>query len=363
MKERVLRFLCCPDCRGERLSVIALPASRGGAGDEIEDGIVACGACASQYPVIRGIPRMLPRALRPCLRTLHPDFFRRHPALAPGEGPPADPSIVQTLFGYSFQHVALDDPRRETERWRQTFLRFLPVGGEFFAGKVGADIGCGAGRHLYWAHEMGAEVVGVDLSEGVEVARATTAGCPRAHVVQGDVHHLPLRDGVLDFAYSLGVLHFIPVPGEGVRHIVPALRPGASLFVWVYGLDGMRLTYRLSHLRRLRAVVRRAPRPVQWALSLGIAAGLEATVWAPGRALARVPGGGRLARRLPLADSAARPFRVKARSVFNRFQPPVVHYARGPEVARWITEAGCRDVAVQSRDGRGWVGSGVKSAG
>src|SRR5690606_9861894 len=57
MKERLLQFLCCPHCR-EDLSLEALAASD----NEILSGVLFC-ENDHFYPIIRGIPRMLPDAM------------------------------------------------------------------------------------------------------------------------------------------------------------------------------------------------------------------------------------------------------------------------------------------------------------
>jgi len=356
VKIRLLELLRCPDCAHERLE-LAVFAS-GGDRVSVHQGELRCSGCGARLPIIAGIPRLLPAALRPYLATLHPEFFAQHPELVPPAGTAADQVVARTLLGFSFQHVRLADPAPERDRWRQNLLESIPVGPEFFRGRLGADVGCGAGRHAWWAHEFGAEVVALDLSAGVDVAQATLADCPRAHVVQGDIYHLPLRLRSLDFALSLGVVHHLPDPATGIARIAASLRPGGRLVVWVYGLEGMRWWYRLSHLTPLRPVTRPLPRRAQHALSVAIAAALELTLWAPARAASRLPGGARLAARLPLSDASRRPFVAKVRSVFDRVHPPVSHYPTAEELAGWLRRARLTDVAVRHRDGRGWIGTG-----
>ncbi|HXH82347.1 MAG TPA: methyltransferase domain-containing protein, partial [Candidatus Tectomicrobia bacterium] len=174
----------------------------------------------------------------------------------------------------------------------------------------------------------------------------------------GDVYHLPVRPEAFDFAYSLGVLHHLPDPGEGFRRMLAAVRPGGDVFFWVYGLEDMRASYRISHLRWVRAITRRLPRPAQRAASVAVAAALEVTLWAPTRALGALPGGQPLARRIPLSDSAHRRFHTKVRNVFDRLSPPVTHYHTADELWAWLREAGLERTQVANRDGRGWIAGG-----
>src|SRR5205085_12165178 len=90
-----------------------------------------------------------------------------------------------------------------------------PIEPGFFRGKIGLDAGCGFGRSLYYAASYGAEVIGLDLSEAVEAARANTRDLPGAHVVQADIFHPPIRPGTLDFVYSIGVLQHLTDPRGG----------------------------------------------------------------------------------------------------------------------------------------------------
>jgi SAM-dependent methyltransferase len=203
-------------------------------------------------------------------------------------------------------------------------------------------------------------MVGLDLSEGVEVARANTAGSPRCHVVQGDIYHLPFRPGVFDFAYSIGVLHHLPRPRDGFRRMYPSVRKGGKVAIWVYGLKDMRWWYRLSHMTWLRGVAPRLPRWAQYLLSAAIASLLELAVWLPCRLLSLFPGGRSVANRIPLGDACRRSFRAKIRSVFDRVQPPVTHFHTSEELDGWFKEAGFAKIAILNKDGRGWIAAGEK---
>jgi uncharacterized protein YbaR (Trm112 family)/SAM-dependent methyltransferase len=363
MKKRLLELLCCPDCRGEELDLVVYAAVENGT-QEIVEGEIHCRECRSRFPVINGIPRMLPAELRQKLGTFHADFFARHPdLLSDSAGKRPDERIAQTLEGYSFHHVHLDDHGREIPRWKQIFYESIPQEwrrGDFFAGKVGVDIGCGEGRFLYCAQEFGAEMVGLDLSEGVEVARNNTASSKRCHVVQGDIYHLPFKPGVFDFAYSIGVLHHLPSPRDGFKRISPAVRKGGKVSIWVYALQEMRWWYRLSHMTWLRGIAPLLPRWSQYWLSVAIAIMLEIVIWTPCRLLSLLPGGASVADRLPLGDARGRSFRAKIRSVFDRIQPPVTHFHTADELDGWFKEEGFGNIAVLSKQGRGWIAAGEK---
>jgi SAM-dependent methyltransferase len=97
-------------------------------------------------------------------------------------------------------------------------------------GRTG-DLGCGPGHVAAHLAGLGADVIGVDLSDGmVEVARARVPG---AEFVQGDLRRLPLADGALAAAVALYSLIHLP-PGDlpvAARGIARVLRPGGHALV------------------------------------------------------------------------------------------------------------------------------------
>lgn len=110
----------------------------------------------------------------------------------------------------------------------------------FFAGKERTlDAGCGAGLATSswmtpdWT-DGGAEWVGVDISEAIDVARSRLGGNPGTHFVQADILDLPFRPGTFDAIISEGVLHHTPSTERAFRALVPLLRPGGELMIYVY---------------------------------------------------------------------------------------------------------------------------------
>lgn len=349
---RFIELLACPvDGEALRLDGTA------------DDGVLRA-ASGRAYPVIGGVPRLLPPALlRGFLARAYPDFAARWPAVretaAEAETPP-DRAVVETLAAYDFQHVELADAALPVEEWRRTWARFQPgVEPAAFAGQTVVEVGCGEGRHAWLVGAHAARLVGLDLSRGVEVARRRDRR-DQVLYVQGDLHRPPLARGAFDALYSNGVLHHTPDPRRAFDAVVPLLRPGGRALVWVYGLAGMAWWYRASHLAWLRPLSNRLPRSAQVALAAAGTAGLEVGLWAPVRALRRLGLDG-VAARVPFADAADRPLRAKLRRVFDRLNPPVTHYLDRAELARWF--AGFEAVEVIDAAGQGWAARGRVPAG
>jgi SAM-dependent methyltransferase len=143
----------------------------------------------------------------------YPDFFARHPQFLPHTAT-SDP-LANTLESFTRQRLDLRPPGPEFARqWEEHLRRNLgrAVSCENLKDKLILDVGCGFGRHLYVASQAGAEVVGIDLSAGVDVARQNNRDHPRCHIVQADILERPLREEAFDVVWSFGVLHHMPEP-------------------------------------------------------------------------------------------------------------------------------------------------------
>ncbi len=363
MRRSLLGLVVCPRCR-ERFSLDVFREQPDTAGGEVEilEGALRCTACAAAFPVVAGIPRLLAPALLARVRTRHPRFFADHPEFLAGYADAdtltgtSDP-LADTLESFTRQRLDLGLPGPElSAQWRVNLQRNLgdALSLEELRGRRILDVGCGFGRHLRIASDHGAEVVGIDLSGGVEVAYRNLAGRPNCHVVQGNVYERPLRDEVFDVVWSFGVLHHMPDPAAGFRALVDFARPkGGLVAIWVYGYRGMSLTYRLSHMRALHAVTRGLSGTARLRASQAVAAALSAFYWEPLRALSAI-GLGSVVDRLPLRDYIPHDFQARVAGVHDRLSTPITHFHDHDELAEWLRSARLVDIHVEDTDRRGW---------
>lgn len=350
MKKALLDWLCCPTCR-EGLTLEVLEEA-----DEVEAGTLRCVGCARMYPVIGGVPRMLPDALAHLVPPMHEAFFRRYAAVMEpflarcrGDAPreTATAAKRRTLQSYSYQWRKF---KEMFPQWEALFRwSVAPIEPSFFQGRVGLDAGCGYGRSLYYAASYGAQVIGLDLSEAVQAARENTRHLPGAHVVQGDIYRPPVRPATLDFVYSIGVLQHLPAPRQGFLGLAQLVRPGAPVFVWVYP-RGRGRQIRLFTL--MRHVSTRLPLRAVDALSLALAVG-QWTFWIGPSRLLRRGGLSRLADAVPFSLYARYPFRVLHADWVDGLSVPLVNYYKAPEIAEWFRAARLERIATASPwDGR-----------
>ena len=239
--------------------------------------------------------------------------------------------------------------------------RISPHVPSFFKGKLTLDAGCGFGRHLYCASRYGAEVVGIDLSEGVQKAYDANVGDPHVHIVQGDIYRMPFRPETFDLAMSFGVLHHLPDPRGGFESMARMVRPDGDALIWVYGYKGMRWTYRLSHLRTVRRITSRTPHWIQYIVCASLALALELVLWMPSRVLSRYNWTRKLAERLPAQNNSQQPFPMKVTAVYDRLGTPVTHFHDRDELMAWFRDSNFRGFQVFTADRRGWQATGTKA--
>jgi len=374
MKDRLLKIVVCPECNGTLLALaydyIDIPAQQGESSSrEIFEGLLRCIDCDRPHPIIKSIPRLLPDELRHSLWQYHHEFFQRHPDSAAAIFPTneqADSTTEQkekTYASFSYQRMKLKPPDMKfANDWITHFnRRITPHTPSFFQGKLALDAGCGFGRHLYCASRYGAEVVGIDLSEGVQKAYDANHADPNVHLVQGDLYRMPFRPGTFDLVMSFGVLHQLPDPRRGFESIARMVRPDGDALIWVYGYKGMRWTYRLSHLRTVRLVTTRMPHWMQYGVCAFLALVLEVVLWMPSRVLSRYKWTRKLAERLPAQNNSRQPFSMKVTAVYDRLGTPVTHFHDRDELMDWFRDSNFRGVQVFTEDRRGWQATGTKA--
>jgi SAM-dependent methyltransferase len=269
------------------------------------------------------------------------------------------------MRSFTRQRLDLRPPGREDEEaWRRHLVKVLGpwASREDLDGRLVLDLGSGFGRHLFAAADLGAEVIGLDLSGGVDRAHANTRDLPGVHIVQADLFSPPFEPGQFDVAWSFGVLHHLPDPHAGFRALARHARPdGGRVAIWVYGYEGMAFTYRLSHMRPLRRVLERVGARGRLFASRFVAAGLSLGYWLPLRIMESVVGVRRI-RRLPLAEHVHHDWSARVAAVHDRLGTPITHFHDRPELEGWFAEEGLTDVVVEDTDRRGWRARGRQGA-
>jgi SAM-dependent methyltransferase len=207
MKTELLRYLECPNCQGA-LSLLGHPRP-GCEVDEIEEGTLNCTQCGGAYPIVRSLPRFVPD------------------------------DNYGASFGFQwnkFPTLQVDSVMRN-DLSRRRFYDCTRWPRQLPSERI-LEAGCGSGRFTPLALEAGAEVFSFDLSSAVEAAHKNNRNAPRLHIFQASIYRLPLRKGLFDKIFCMGVIQHCPDPKKAFLSLAPFLRPGGIIVIDVYSKTG-----------------------------------------------------------------------------------------------------------------------------
>jgi SAM-dependent methyltransferase len=202
MQRKLLEILACPKCKGE-LNLRTSDA------DEIIEGQLECSECAALYPVINGIPRFV------------------------------EPDNYASSFGYQWNLFRKEqiDSHNGTTLSADRFWSETGWTREQLKAKWVLDAGCGAGRFLDVASSSEGEIVGIDISNAIDAAKANLEGRENVHFVQASIYELPFRDRTFDFCYCIGVIQHTPDPEKSVHSVAKMAKNGGKVAVTIYGRE------------------------------------------------------------------------------------------------------------------------------
>lgn len=213
MTSDLVELLTCPVDGASPLRLRSVAASHS---NQIETGSLTCPSCGREYPILDGIPCLLP-----------------------------DPTLLP-------EHEAREKERERTQRDREagiydlnrslrllslaeipaTLRRLQPAPSDTVL-----EIGCGTGRFTRHLASRCRRVVAVDYS--LASLRRARAKVPRPEVqfLQADASFLPLAERSADRALSCQMLEHLPTPEARERAlagIAKALRPAGRIVVSAY---------------------------------------------------------------------------------------------------------------------------------
>ena len=354
MKPLLERLLICPECQR---SFQIIPFNRNEI--EISDGLLIC-PCGKLYPIVNTIPRILSNALEKqsgfrerykkeieeALRTSGLQLFLRDR--------PQEEVVTQKSFGYQWKAFS-----EIGNYFKENFLNYIyPIKPEFFAGKLGLDAGCGAGRHIYFAAEFGAQMVGIDFSEAIEAAYENNKDKKNVHFIQADILNLPFPKNSFDFVYSLGVLHHLPDPMQGFHQLVSVAKE--SIFIWIYSKRRRMTNFLLEKLRRY---THRLPHNWLYRISYLVAMMEWALFLQPYKKLSQIKSLKKIVDKITfprIKIYSKYPFQVSHTDWFDRLAAPIRFYYDEADLIEWSKVTGLKNVMVSPTGLYGWRMYGEK---
>lgn len=298
MRNFLLDLLDCPACRSGALKLQVNEKN----GDDIISGEIKC-SCGSIYPVINGIPR----------------FVKNY----------QQASQVQKRFEYQWERWGRDEVifGRTKEESKKFFfdLAGSKITKGYLKGKYVLDAGCGHGLITEIMSESGAFSVGLDLGNGVEVARYRTKNLPGVSIVQGDIMNPPFKNGIFDYVWSNGVIHHTPDTRKAFSCLTKILKAGGYFAVWVYPKKG--IVWEVSQ-KVIRSITTHMP-----------AAILEFFCYLAVPLLAVVP-------TFSKTSFPKNSWRECAQVIFDWYSPRYQSHHTNQEMAEWYRQDGFTDIEV-----------------
>jgi len=201
------------------------------------------------YPIIDDVIILLEPAQ-------YPESLLRRLKVDKSNIPTSDQKIaedIQFTFGEEWQEFSEIMPEHEKE-FAQYFDLINLSGLE---NKRICDLGCGIGRWDYFLKDQCKELILVDFSEAVFVARHNLKDAENILYFMGDLRSLPFRDDFVDFLFSLGVLHHLPCSAlEEVRSLK---KYTSQILIYLYyALDNRPFYFRVLLMLATRLRLRTA---------------------------------------------------------------------------------------------------------
>ena len=340
MKRRLLELLACPRCQSE-FDVEVFSATTEDGVEEIEEGLLRS-SCGDWYPIVQGIPVILPNALS-IYQEFSQQYADRLPAWSISEEEVRlfEQEKKKTQDSFGFEWTVYSAVRDERDQGYALEGGLTP---DFFKDKLILDAGCGYGRHTKVVHDFGAEVVGIDLSVAVLNARRTTRDLPRAHIVQADLFAPPFRKESFDLVFSWGVLHHTPDPRRAFEGLAGFVKEGGDISVKIYR---KRPATAAVAERLIRSITLKLPLRLLYNLSY-LAVPVNWFYWKLGRF---IPG---LRSAIQGIIKVDRNWRISHIDTFDWYHPQYQFHFPMEEVESWFRALGLVDIsAVPSRGVRG----------
>jgi SAM-dependent methyltransferase len=147
---------------------------------------------------------------------------------------------IQFTFGKEWQEFPRILPEHEAD-----FRNYFDlVDLETLKGARVCDLGCGIGRWSYFLAGKCRELVLVDFSEAIFVARRNLVDASNAFFFMADLKRLPFRKNFADFLFCLGVLHHLPTPAIDAVRALREYAPVLLIYLY-YSLDNRPFYFRI----------------------------------------------------------------------------------------------------------------------
>ena len=206
---------------------------------------------------------------------------------------------------------------------------------------VGIDVGCGSGRWSVMVAPRVGHLHLLDASpDALAVAKKNLSQVANTTFHLASAGDIPLQNGSLDFAFSLGVLHHVPDTPSAINAVASKLKKGAPFLIYLYyALDNrpwwFRAVWKFSNIFRI--VICRLPANLRLLISQIIAA---TVYWPLARIAALVERAGLPTTLIPLEAYRYRSFYVMRTDAYDRFCTSLEKRFTRRQIEQMLCDAG-----------------------
>jgi len=265
MKYDLLNILQCPKSHSA-LNLFVIKESKISPGDllEVELGLLQSKTNPHKiYPIINGIPRMLPDSVYNYLDLIDKNSDKlpleiKNNIVEISENPikTLDRNFKHTQNSFTSEWSELKDTDRafggSIEFRREEFFKRLGINNSELQYKKVLDVGCGHGEVEMALLDNDIDLYSIDLSYSVDnlykrLINLNYAPKARINIIQGNLCDLPFEDNFFDIIYADGVLHHTPNTYYSLGSITKKLKNDGKCFAWVYSFDHKNLLEKLRN--------------------------------------------------------------------------------------------------------------------
>ncbi|MDH4182680.1 MAG: class I SAM-dependent methyltransferase [Nitrospinota bacterium] len=172
--------------------------------------------------------------------TAMPPLVRRR--LSKQNAPSEDPGFSEDVqFSFGAEWTKYPDILPEHRDEFNQYFDLVDI--DSLAGARSMDLGCGIGRWSYFLKDICGEMILVDFSEAIFVARKNLRGSVNCVFFMADITKLPFRSDAADFILCLGVLHHLPMDALKATRYLKGFAPRALIYLY-YALDNRPVYFR-----------------------------------------------------------------------------------------------------------------------
>jgi arsenite methyltransferase len=192
---------------------------------------LVCESTGEKFPIVNGIPRLVREI---------------------------DSEQQQTMDGFSYlweKTPVLGQTQEHQRVFLQAYREWFGVNSaedfsRFMKGKLVLNAGCGCGQNEFFWGQFPSQIVDVDISRAIDVAKKNWGADARFSFIQADVLKMPFADQTFDVVWSQGVLHHTPSTHDALGSCVRVLKPDGLILFYVYRKKAPLREFADDHVRQ-----------------------------------------------------------------------------------------------------------------